>query len=112
MPKTDTQTDEKFAVIPTGGKQYVIHEGDELDVEKLDVEEGEEVEFEAVLMAGEADDVEIGDPEVSDVKVVGEVVEHGKGEKVEVMKFKRKNNYKRVRGHRQPYTTVEITSIE
>jgi large subunit ribosomal protein L21 len=112
MPETDTQTDEEFAVIPAGGKQYVVHEGDELDIEKIDAEEGEEVEFEAVLMTGEADDVEVGDPEVGDVKVVGEVIEHGKGEKIEVMKFKRKKNYKRVRGHRQPYTTIEITSIE
>lgn len=111
MPETDTKTDETFAVIPTGGKQYIVHEGDELDVEKLDVEEGEEVEFEAVLMTGEADDVEVGDPEVGNATVVGEVVEHGKGEKIEVMKFKRKNNYKRVRGHRQPYTTIEITQI-
>jgi large subunit ribosomal protein L21 len=112
MPETDTQTDEKFAVIPSGGKQYIVHEGDELDVEKLDVEEGEEVEFEAVLMTGEEDDVQIGDPEVSDATVVGEVFEHGKGDKVEVVKFKRKNNYHRVRGHCQPYTTIEITSIK
>jgi len=111
MPETDTQTDKTFAIIPTGGKQYIVHEGDELDVEKLDAEEGEEVEFEAVLMVGERDDVEIGDPEVSDARVVGEVVEHGKGDKVEVVKFKRKNNYHRVRGHRQPYTTIKITDI-
>jgi large subunit ribosomal protein L21 len=110
MPETDTQTDETFAVIPTGGKQYIVHEGDELDVEKIDAEEGEEVEFEAVLMTGKADDVEVGDPE-ADATVVGEVVEHGKGEKIEVMKFKRKKNYKRVRGHRQPYTTIRITDI-
>lgn len=111
MAEDTTTKNETFAIIPTGGKQYVVHEGDELDVEKLDAEEGEEVEFEAVLMMGEGDDVDVGDPEV-DATVVGEVVEHGKGEKVEVMKFKRKNNYKRVRGHRQPYTTIEITGIE
>jgi len=110
MPNTDTK-EKPFAVIPTGGKQYIVHEGDELDIEKIDVEVGEEVEFEAVLMTGKSGDVSIGDPEVDSVAVTGEVVEHGKGEKVEVVKFKRKNNYHRVRGHRQPYTTVKITSI-
>lgn len=112
MPETDSKssTSEAFAIIKTGGKQYIVHEGDELDVEKLDVEVGEEVEFEAVLATGEADDVELGDPDV-DASVVAEVIEHGKEEKVKVMKFKRKKNYKRVYGHRQPYTTVKISKI-
>lgn len=109
--KTKTKN-EPFAIIKTGGKQYVVHEGDELDVEKLDVEVGEEVEFEAVLMSGDGEKTEVGDPEVDNATVVGEVVEHDKGEKVEVVKFKRKNNYQRRYGHRQPYTTIEVTSIE
>lgn len=110
MATKETTEDKAFAVIETGGKQYVVHEGDEVDLEKLDVEEGDEVEFEAVLAAGEGDDVSVGTPS-ADAQVVGEVVEHGKGEKVEVMKFKRKKNYKRTYGHRQPYTTVKITNI-
>jgi large subunit ribosomal protein L21 len=109
MSQTEEQTKD-FAVIAAGGKQYVVHEGDEVDLEKLDADEGEEVEFEAVLAAGDDDDIDIGDPEVSNT-VVGEVIEHGQGEKVKVMKFKRKKNYKRVYGHRQPYTTVKITEI-
>ncbi len=110
MATKETTQDETFAVIETGGKQYVVHEGDEVDLEKLDVEEGEEVEFDAVLATGDGDDVSIGTPD-ADKAVIGEVIEHGKGEKVEVMKFKRKKNYKRVYGHRQPYTTVKITDI-
>lgn len=110
MAKNKDTKEKQFAVIETGGKQYVVHEGDEVDLEKLDTEEGEEVEFASVLMIGKGDDVSVGDPAV-DQQVVGEVIEHGKGEKVEVVKFKRKKNYKRVYGHRQPYTTVRITSI-
>lgn len=111
MAKEQTTTEDKaFAVIETGGKQYVVHEGDEVDLEKLDAEEGEEVEFPAVLATGKGGDVDLGDPEV-DASVTAEVIEHGKGEKVKVMKFKRKKKYKRVYGHRQPYTTVKITDI-
>lgn len=107
------QTDKKnntFAVIETGGKQYTVSVGDELDVEKLDVEEGEEVEFPSVLLTSDDGDVTVGTPEL-DSAVVGEVVEHGRGDKIEVMKFKRKKGYQRRYGHRQDYTKIKIIDI-
>lgn len=107
--QTETKND-TFAVIETGGKQYTVSVGDELDVEKLDVEEGEEVEFPSVLLSSDDGDVNVGTPEV-DATVVGEVLEHGRGEKIEVMKFKRKKGYQRRYGHRQDYTKIKITDI-
>ena len=107
---TKTDTKKEFAIVETGGKQYTVSVGDELDVEKLDAEEGEEVEFDSVLLTADGDDVTVGEPHVSGA-VVGEVVEHGRGEKIEVMKFKRKKGYQRRYGHRQAYTTIKITAI-
>ena len=107
---TTTKTDDKFAIIETGGKQYTVSVDDTLDVEKLDAEVGEEVEFASVLLTADGDDVSVGTPTVSG-DVVAEVVEHGRADKIEVMKFKRKKGYKRTYGHRQDYTKVKITSI-
>lgn len=101
------------AVIKTGGKQYRIEPGDELDVEKLgDVESGSEVTFEKVLAAGDGEDLEIGRPYLEDVSVTGEVLEHGRGPKKIVFKKKRKQGYRRKYGHRQPYTKVRIDEIQ
>ncbi|QIT56253.1 50S ribosomal protein L21 [Aquisalimonas sp. 2447] len=100
-----------YAVIKTGGKQYRVSEGDILRVEKLDAEAGSSVEFDQVLLVSDGDDVKIGAPMLEGSKVQAEVTDAGKGEKVHIIKFKRRQNYRRHKGHRQPYTEVKITGI-
>ena len=100
-----------YAVIVTGGKQYKVAEGDVLFIEKLEVEEGAAVTFEQVLMAGDGENVKVGTPEVDGATVEAKVVKNGKAKKIYVYKMKRKKNYRRKKGHRQPYTKVEITKI-
>jgi|SRR3989339_655026 len=101
-----------IAVIKTGGKQYKVKEGEVIKIEKIAKEPGEILEFE-VLMVGdeEGKDVKIGTPFLSDVKVTGKVLEHGKDKKVLVTKYKPKVRYTRNVGHRQFYTKVEIQKI-
>ncbi len=99
-----------YAIIKTGGKQYKVEVGQQLNVEKLDVDVNGEVSFDA-LMCGEGSDVKIGTPTVAGVAVKGKVVEHGKGDKVIVFKYKPKKDYRKKQGHRQPYTCIEITAI-
>ena len=100
-----------YAVIVTGGKQYKVSEGDTLFIEKLDVEEGAAVTFDQVLIAGEGDDVKVGAPVVEGATVEAKVVKNGKAKKIYVFKMKRKKNERTKKGHRQPYTKVEITKI-
>lgn len=101
----------KIAVIKTGGKQYKVKEGQALKIEKLEVKEGETVKLDTLLVASEdGNGLEIGKPSLGD-KVEAKVVEHGKGDKVMVVKFKNKVRYKKSVGHRQPFTKVEITKI-
>lgn len=100
-----------YAVIETGGKQYKVAEGDVIFVEKLDVEEGAEVTFDKVLMAGEGSDVKVGAPTVEGASVKATVLKNGKARKVVVFKMKRKKNYRRKKGHRQPFTKVQITAV-
>lgn len=100
-----------YAIIVTGGKQYKVSEGDVIYVEKLNVEEGAEVTFDQVLMAGEGDAVKVGTPTVEGATVVAKALKNGKGKKVVVFKMKRKKNERKKKGHRQPYTKVEITKI-
>ena len=96
-----------YAIIKTGGKQYRVSEGETLQVEKLNAEVGAEVVFEEVLTVVNDADVKIGKPVVEGAKVVAKVVEHGKADKIFVFK----SNYRKRQGHRQPFTTVEITAI-
>jgi len=100
-----------YAVIVTGGKQYKVSEGDTLFIEKLEVEEGSTVTFDQVLMTGDGEDVKVGVPTVDGATVEAKVVKNGKAKKIYVFKMKRKKNYRRKKGHRQPYTKVEITKI-
>ena len=100
-----------YAIIETGGKQYKVSEGDVIYIEKLDVEEGAEVTFDKVLMAGEGDAVKVGTPVVEGAKVTAKALKNGKAKKVVVFKMKRKKNERKKKGHRQPYTKVEITAI-
>ncbi len=100
-----------YAVFKTGGKQYRASKGDTLKIEKLIAAEGDSVEFDNVLMVGEGSNVKVGAPLVSGSKVKAKVLEQGKDKKVDVIKFKRRKNYLRMKTHRQQYTLVEITGI-
>lgn len=99
-----------YAVIETGGKQYKVEQGDVVFVEKLNVEAGETVTFDKVLIVG-GDDVKVGAPYVSGATVTANVVKNGKDKKIIVYKYKPKKGYHKKQGHRQPYTKVEITAI-
>jgi large subunit ribosomal protein L21 len=100
-----------FAVIATGGKQYRVTEGDVIRVEKLDGAEGDSIEFDQVLMIGEGDDVKVGSPLIEGGKVTGTVKGQGRGEKVTIIKFRRRKHHRKQMGHRQPFTEVQITGI-
>ena len=100
-----------YAIIESCGKQYKVAEGDVVFFEKLDTEEGKKVTFDKVILVSDDKKVEVGAPYVKGVKVEGKVVEHGKGKKIIVYKYKAKKNYRRTQGHRQPFTKVEITKI-
>ena len=101
-----------FAVIQTGGKQYKVAKDDIIIVEKLDAETGKSVSFKDVLACGEGAKVKIGEPLVKGAEVKGEVLEQRKRDKVLVFKKKRRQTYRRKRGHRQNETVVKITSIK
>ena len=100
-----------IAVIKTGGKQYVVKEGDVLTVEMLKADVGSKVSFEVLLMAEpDGSKVDVGAPMLSN-KVEAEVVSHGRAKKIEVVKYKAKSRYRRRVGHRQPFTKVKIQKI-
>ena len=101
-----------YAIIRTGGKQYRVSEGDVLNVEKLNVEEGQEVVFDEVLTIVNDGDGKVGAPTVAGAKVTAKVAKQGKADKIFVFKYRAKSNYRKRQGHRQPFTQVEITSIE
>ena len=100
-----------FAVIETGGKQYKVNEGDVIFVEKLDVNEGDSVTFDKVLALSLNDSFKVGTPVVQGATVTANVVKNGKAKKIYVMKYKAKKNEKKKIGHRQPYTKVQIQTI-
>jgi large subunit ribosomal protein L21 len=99
-----------FAVIQTGGKQYKVASNDTLVVEKLAGEPGDKVTFDVVTV-GSDKHMAVGAPTVSGAKVTAEILSHGKGEKVVIFKKKRRQNYRRTKGHRQPYTALFISEI-
>ena len=101
-----------YAVFKTGGKQYRATQGQKVKLEKINANSGDKVLFTEVLMVGEGSDVEIGTPFLANASVEAKVLEEGKDKKIEVIKFKRRKNYKRTFGHRQCYTLVEITGIK
>ncbi len=100
-----------YAVIETGGKQYRVQNGDRIAVEKLNIEDGQQVVFDKVLVAGEGADAKVGTPYLDGVTVEGKVIESGRGKKVVIFKYKAKKDYRKKQGHRQPYTLVEITAV-
>ena len=100
-----------YAVIKTGGKQYRVEQGDLLRIEKLDGERGNQVTFDEVLLVDDGDSTHVGAPRLDGASVTGTIVEQGLGKKVIVFKFRRRKNYKRLRGHRQAYTQIRIDGI-
>jgi large subunit ribosomal protein L21 len=101
-----------YAVFSTGGKQYRASTGDLVTVEKLEAEKGSTIALDKVLMVGEGESVQVGTPFLAGGKVTAKVVEHGRGDKIKIVKFKRRKHYMRTQGHRQYFTTLEITGID
>ena len=100
-----------YAVIVSGGKQHRVVEGETLRLEKLDVATGETVDFDQVLMIGVGENVKVGTPFVEGGKVSAEVVAHGRGDKIRIIKFRRRKHFRKQQGHRQWFTEVKITGI-
>ncbi len=100
-----------YAIIETGGKQYRAEKGKTIRVEKLSAEKGDKVNFDRVLMFNNGKETQVGKPYLDNCKVEGKVVGLGRSKKITVFKFKRKKNYRRKQGHRQPYTDVLINKV-
>ena len=99
------------AVIQTGGKQYRVAQGDKLRVERLQAAEGEQLDLPEVLLVSDGDDIKVGTPRVDGASVQAKVLGHGRGKKIEVIKFRRRKHHQKRTGHRQDYTELEITGI-
>jgi large subunit ribosomal protein L21 len=99
-----------YAVIKTGGKQYRVSEGQRLRVERIDGDPGQAVTFDQVLLVG-GDSLKIGQPTVAGASVTAQIVAHDRDKKIIVFKLRRRKNYRRKTGHRQPYTELKITGI-
>jgi len=101
----------KFAIIETGSKQYVVKDGDVIYVETLKGTKGvgSKVNFDQVLLTADGDTVKVGTPTVSGSKVMGEILEEGRDDKVSVLRYRQKSRYMKKKGHRQPYTKVKIS---
>jgi len=100
------------AVIVSGGKQYRVAKGDTLKLEKLTAEVGSAVDFDDVLMISDGENIKVGAPKVKGAKVSASVVSHGRGEKIRIVKFRRRKHHLKWKGHRQDFTEVKITEIK
>lgn len=100
-----------YAVIKSGGKQHRVVEGERLKVELLAVEPGQVITFDDVLMVVNGDNIQVGTPVVAGAKVTAEVLDHGRHDKIRIVKFRRRKHYRRQAGHRQYYTELKITGI-
>jgi large subunit ribosomal protein L21 len=100
-----------FSIVEQAGFQFKVSQGDTITVPRLDAEKGSEITMEKVLMVGEGDNVKIGSPVVDGAVVKAKVLDHIKGDKVIIMKKKRRKTYKKRTGHRQLHTTLQILSI-
>lgn len=101
-----------YAVIETGGKQYRVTEGDVIFVEKIEAAVGDQITLDKVLLVNKDGNITVGTPTVTNAKVIAKVDDHGKGKKIIVFKYKPKKNYRRKKGHRQPFTKLVIEKIE
>jgi large subunit ribosomal protein L21 len=100
-----------FAVIQTGGKQYLVSKGDKIQIEKLAGEAGEKITFDNVLATISDKDYKLGKPMLEGTSVEGKILKQGRGKKIHVLKYKPKSKYRKKIGHRQAFTEVEITKI-
>ncbi|MES0873418.1 50S ribosomal protein L21 [Sinimarinibacterium thermocellulolyticum] len=100
-----------YAVIKTGGKQYRVVAGDTLRIERLTADVGSTVSFDEVLMIGAGDAIKVGSPKVEGGVVTAEVLSHGRGQKIRIVKHRRRKHYHKEQGHRQNFTEVKITAI-
>jgi large subunit ribosomal protein L21 len=100
-----------YAVLKTGGKQYKVAQNDIIIVEKLAAEAGSTIDLDEVLMIGDGETASVGNPNLDGAKVTAEVLEQKRGKKVIIFKKKRRQNYRRTRGHRQELTVLRITDI-
>jgi large subunit ribosomal protein L21 len=100
-----------YAIIKTGGKQYKVAPGDVIRIEKLSAAEGETVSFDQVLMLADGDKIQVGTPLLTGQTVAASVLRHGRGDKIEVIKFRRRKHYRKQTGHRQHFTEVSITNV-
>lgn len=102
-----------YAIMKTGGKQYKVGEGNIIKIEKLPAEVGEKITFEEIIFLTDGEgNVKIGDPHISGAKVIAEVLEQGRDKKIVVYKYKKRKNYHKKQGHRQPFTRIKIEKIE
>lgn len=100
-----------YAVVMTGGKQYRVSEGDRLRVETLPANEGETIALDKVLLIADGAQIDVGTPYVKGGAVTATVTKHGRGDKIRILKFRRRKHYQKVTGHRQNYTELKITGI-
>ncbi len=101
-----------YAILEAGGRQHRVAVGDKLKVELMAAESGSQVSFDKVLMVNNGTDLKVGKPYVDGATVKANIIEHGKGKKVVILKYRPKKDSRRKQGHRQPYTLLEITAIE
>ena len=101
-----------YAVIATGGKQYKVTKGETLRVEKLDGDEGDTVKLDRVLMVADGDKVSVGSPVLDKASVTAKIKAQGRGDKVEIIKFRRRKHSRSQAGHRQSFTEIEVTDIK
>jgi large subunit ribosomal protein L21 len=100
-----------YAIIRTGGKQYKVAPGEKLKVEQIPAEVGTEIVLDQVLMVGDGESVRLGQPTLAGTTVKAKVLAHGRGEKLQIFKMRRRKNYRRHQGHRQGFTELEIEGI-
>ncbi|WP_392561278.1 50S ribosomal protein L21 [Orbus sturtevantii] len=100
-----------YAVFQSGGKQHRVSEGQVVRLEKLEVETGSQIVFDKVLMVANGENIQVGAPFVEGSTVKAEIVEHGRGDKIKIVKFRRRKHYRKQQGHRQWFTDVKITAI-
>ncbi len=100
-----------FAIIESGGKQYLVSKGDKIQIEKLDGEAGATIVFDKVLFVGDDKTQTVGKPTLDGQTVEAKVLTQGRGDKIRVFKYKAKSKYRRTQGHRQSFTEVEITKV-
>ena len=101
-----------YAVIATGGKQYKVSKGETLRVEKIDGDEGSDIKIDQVLMVADGDKVSVGTPMLDKATVTAKIKAQGRGDKVEIIKFRRRKHSRSQMGHRQSYTEIEVTDIK